>query len=84
MNIFFLEKKYLKNLNQEKSKIDRYVKRIDSLDEYVQTKSSILSEDKNKLLVQRLNLKELIQTRIKQLNCHIFTLNEVHPSTDLL
>ncbi|VVC36510.1 UV radiation resistance protein/autophagy-related protein 14 [Cinara cedri] len=83
-NIILADKKnHLKKLkfeiDNQKSRVDRYEKRVVRLEEFTKSQSSVLNEKTNELLTIRPSLKKLIQTRIKQLICHIFTLDEVVP-----
>lgn len=84
MTVLFLEKNQLKKIKLEidnqKSRVDRYARRVVRLEDFTKGQSLVLNDKKNELFAVRPNLKNIIQTRIKQLVTHIFSLNEVHPT----
>lgn len=79
----FLEKNQLKKLNLEidsqKSRVDRYEKRVTRLEEFTRSQEIYLNDKTNELYAIRPLLKDIIKTRINQLVTHIFCLEEVHP-----
>lgn len=81
--LFFSEKNHLKKLNSEidnqKSRVDRYGRRVVRLEEFTKGQSTALVERTNELMAIRPSLKSVVQIRIDQLVKHIFTLSEVHP-----
>lgn len=82
--VFFLEKSQLKKLKLEidnqKSRVDRYARRVVRLEDFTKCQASNLRDTKNELLALRPALKNIIQIRIDQLITYIFPLNEVHPT----
>lgn len=83
LTVLFLEKNQLKKIKLEidnqKSRVDRYGRRVVRLEEFTRGQSSVLNDKKNELFAVRPSLKNIIKTRINQLVTHIFSLNEVHP-----
>jgi len=84
LTVLFLEKNQLKKIKLEidnqKSRVDRYGRRVVRLEDFTKGQSSALNDKKNELFAVRPSLKNIIQTRINQLVTHIFSLNEVHPT----
>lgn len=82
--VLFLEKNQLKKIKLEidnqKSRVDRYGRRVVRLEDFTKGQSSALNDKKNELFAVRPSLKNVIRTRINQLVTHIFSLNEVHPT----
>lgn len=82
--LFFTEKNQLKKLkldiDNQKSRVDRYGRRVVRLEEFTKVQVIVLNNKKSELFAMRPNLKNIIQTRIGQLVTHIFPLNEVHPT----
>lgn len=81
--LFFTEKNQLKKLkldiDNQKSRVDRYGRRVVRLEDFTKVQVMVLNNKISELFAMRPNLKNMIQTRIDQLVTHIFPLNEVHP-----
>lgn len=67
-------------IDNQKSRVDRYGRRVVRLEEFTKCQASVLRDKTDELLAMRPNLKDIIQIRIGQLIANIFTLNEVHPT----
>jgi len=84
LTVLLLEKNQLKKIKLEidnqKSRVDRYGRRVVRLEDFTKGQSSALNDKTNELFAVRPNLKNIIKTRINQLVTHIFSLNEVHPT----
>lgn len=83
----FLEKNQLKKvkleIDNQKSRVDRYGRRVFRLEDFTRGQACVLNDKKNELLLMRPNLKNYIQKRIQQLVTHIFPLDEIHPTVYL-
>lgn len=79
----FLEQNQLKKLileiDSQKSRVDRYEKRVIRLEEFTRSQEIFLNDKTNELNAIRPILQDIIHTRINQLVTHIFCLEEVHP-----
>lgn len=67
-------------IDNQKSRVDRYGSRVVRLGDFTEAQASVLTYKTKELLALRPELKEIVQTRIKQLVTHIFSLNEVQPT----
>lgn len=80
----FLETNQIKKLKLEidnqKSRVDRYGRRVIRLEDFTKSQASVLNDKTNELYAIRPGLKNIIRTRMNQLVTHIFSLNEVHPT----
>ncbi|XP_050438468.1 beclin 1-associated autophagy-related key regulator [Adelges cooleyi] len=74
-----LLKKLKVEIDSQKSRVDRYGRRVVRLEDFTKSQEVILNEKIDKLLTIRPDLKNVIRARIKQLVTHIFYLNEVQP-----
>uniref|UniRef100_A0A2S2NP70 Beclin 1-associated autophagy-related key regulator n=1 Tax=Schizaphis graminum TaxID=13262 RepID=A0A2S2NP70_SCHGA len=73
-------KKIKLEIDNQKSRVDRYGRRVVRLEDFTKGQLSVLNDKKNELFAIRPNLKNVIKTRVNQLVTHIFSLNEVHPT----
>jgi len=72
-------KKLHSEIDYQKSRVDRYGRRVIRLEDFTKSQISVLNDKTNELFAVRPNLKNVVQTRIKQLVTHIFTLKKVYP-----
>jgi len=72
-------KKLQSEIDYQKSRVDRYGRRVIRLEDFTKAQTSVLNDKTNELFAVRPNLKNVVQTRIKQLVTHIFTLKKVYP-----
>lgn len=67
-------------IENQKSRVDRYGRRVVRLEDFTKGQASVLNDKTNELIAIRPSLKSIIRMRIEQLVTHIFSLNEVHPT----